>query len=221
MTSFESQADSAQRLYTPRAAGYDNSWHPEYSQRFTDVAPINPGDRILDLACGTGLDAMIAAERVGDQGIVVGVDVTPAMLEKAREKLGDNPTLARRLMLVQHDVTDLTECPHVQKNSFDLVLCSNAFVLLEHPDQVVAHWRDYLKPGGRVVIDITHERNLPSGILMGKVARSLGLPFLSNRTWIKSKASFSEILERQGFVVEKVEAVERALGLGTTYHDLD
>ncbi|KAI8669048.1 Methyltranfer-dom domain-containing protein [Fusarium keratoplasticum] len=221
MTSFESQIDSAQRMYTPRATDYEDSWHPEYSQRFTDVAPIKPGDHILDLACGTGLDAIIAAERVGDHGTVIGVDVTAAMLEKAREKLKDNPTLARRLTLVQHDVTNLNECPHVQKGSFDLVLCSNAFVLFEHPEQVVAHWREYLKPGGRVVIDITHEQNLPSGVLVEKVARSLDLPFPSNRTWIKSKDSFSEILERQGFVVEKVELVEKALGLGSTYLDLD
>ncbi|KAI8718649.1 Methyltranfer-dom domain-containing protein [Fusarium sp. LHS14.1] len=221
MTSFETQADSAQRMYTPRATDYENSWHPEYSQRFTDVAPIKLGDRILDLACGTGLDAIIAAERVGDQGTVIGVDATAAMLDKAREKLQDNPTLARRLTLVQHDVTDLTGCQHVQKDSFDLILCSNAFVLFEHPEQVVAHWREYLKPGGRVVIDITHEQNLPSGLLVEKVARSLSLPFPSNRTWIKSKDSFSEILERQGFVVEKVEIVEKALGLGNTYIDLD
>ncbi|KAM0424615.1 hypothetical protein ACHAPT_010141 [Fusarium lateritium] len=221
MSYFESQVDSARRMYTPRATGYEDSWHPEYTQHFTNVAPIQPGDRILDLACGTGLDAIIAADRVGDQGAVVGVDATAAMLDKAREKLRDNPTLARRLTLVQHDVTDLTGCPHVEKDSFDLVLCSNAFVLFEHPEQVVAHWRDYLKLGGRVVIDITHERNLPSGLLVEKVARELGLPFPSNRTWIKSKDSFSEILERQSFVVEKVEIVEKALGLGSTYLDPD
>ncbi|RSM03654.1 hypothetical protein CEP52_007251 [Fusarium oligoseptatum] len=203
MTSFESQVDSAQRMYTPRATDYENSWHPEYSQRFTDVVPIKPGDRILDLACGTGLDAIIAAERVGDQGTVIGVDVTAAMLEKAREKLKDNATLARRLTLVQHDVTDLTGCPHIQKDSFDTVLCSNAFVLFEHPEQVVAHWRDYLKPGGRVVIDITHERNLPSGLLVEKGRQKPRPPF-----------PFEPNLD-------KVEIVEKALGLGSTYMDLD
>ncbi|KAF4449406.1 l-isoaspartate(d-aspartate) o-methyltransferase [Fusarium albosuccineum] len=221
MSAIETQVDTAHRMYTARASSYEDSWHPDYSKRFMDVVPIQPGDRVLDLACGTGLEAVIAADRVGDHGAVVGVDVTPTMLAEAQKKLDQDPTLARRLTLVEHDVTNLTDTPGVEKRSFELILCSNAFVLFESPEQVVAHWREYLKPGGRAVIDITHEHNLPSGLILEKVARRMGIPFPSNRSWIKSQDSFREILERQGFVVERIEILEKALGLGNTYFDLD
>ncbi|KAF5689734.1 demethylmenaquinone methyltransferase [Fusarium denticulatum] len=221
MASTESQSDAAQRMYTERATDYEDSWHPDYSKRFMELVPVKPGDRVLDLACGTGLEAVIAARHVGDDGIVVGVDITEAMLSKARKKLDHDETLHRRMRLVRHSVTDLTGCPNVGRGSFDLILCSNAFVLFENPEEVVAHWREYLKPGGRVAIDITHEYNLRSGLLLEKVARRFGMPFPSNRTWIKSKESFSEILESCGFIVERVGTLEKIVGLGSTYLGLD
>ncbi|KAF5593650.1 demethylmenaquinone methyltransferase [Fusarium pseudoanthophilum] len=206
MPSTESQSDAAQRMYTERATNYEDSWHPDYSKRFMELVPIKPGDRVLDLACGTGLEAVIAARHVGDDGIVVGVDITEAMLSEARKKLNHDETLHRRLRLVRHSVTDLTGSPNVDRGSFDLILCSNAFVLFENSKEVVAHWREYLKPGGRVAIDITHEYNLRSGLLLEKVARRLGMPFPSNRSWIKSKG---------------VGTLEKIVGLDSTYLGLD
>ncbi|KAF5650993.1 l-isoaspartate(d-aspartate) o-methyltransferase [Fusarium sp. NRRL 52700] len=217
----ESQSDAAQRMYTKRATNYEDSWHPDYSKRFMQLVPVKPGDRVLDLACGTGLEAVIAARRVGDDGVVIGVDITEAMLSEARKKLDHDETLHRRMKLIRHSVTDLTGCPNVDRDSFDLILCSNAFVLFENPEEVVAHWREYLKSGGRVAIDITHEYSLRSGLLLEKVARRLGMPFPSNRSWIKSAESFSEILESCGFVVERVETLEKIVGLGSTYLGLD
>ncbi|CAG7559278.1 unnamed protein product [Fusarium equiseti] len=221
MSSAESQVDSAQRMYTERAHNYEDSWHPDYSRRFMELVLVHPGDHVLDLACGTGLEAVIAADQVGDEGIVIGVDITEAMLAEARKKLDQNEILARRIKLVRHNVTDLSGCPHVAKGSFDLILCSSAFVLFDDPGNVVSHWREYLKPGGKVAIDITHEYNLRAGILLEKVARRLGMSFPSNRSWIKSKDSFSDILKSRGFIVEKVESLEKVPGLDSTFLGLD
>ncbi|CAM1501048.1 Fc.00g102100.m01.CDS01 [Cosmosporella sp. VM-42] len=215
------QAQSAQRMYSQRATDYEKSWHPEYSKRFMEIADIKTGDRVLDLACGTGLDAVIAARGVGDEGIVIGVDVTPNMLVEARKKQNADPVLHRRLKLVQHDIANLTNCESVEKGAFDWILCSSAFVLLEHSEKVVAHWREYLRQGGKMVIDITHENNLRSGVLLERVAKRMGIPFPSNRTWIKSIDSFREILESKGFVVERIESLERIVGEGTSYLGLD
>lgn len=217
----ESQVQTAERMYGQRAPTYEDSWHPDYSRRFMEHVHIKSGDRILDLACGTGLDAVIAAQRVGDGGIVVGVDVTASMLEVAKGKQKTNLVLARRLKLVQHDATDLSGCEGVERGSFDLVICSNAFVLFEHPERVVAHWREYLKPGGKMIIDITHENSMRSGVLMERASKRLNIPFPSNRLWIKSVDSFREILESEGFSVERVASLEKVVGEGTYYLGLD
>ncbi|KAG8677084.1 hypothetical protein FPOAC2_03201 [Fusarium poae] len=221
MSSVESQIAAAQRMYTERAHNYEDSWHPDYSRRFMELVPIRQGDLVLDLACGTGLEAAIAADRVGDDGIVVGVDITEAMLDVARNKLSHDERLAHRIKLVQHNVTDLTGCPHVTEGGFDLVICSSAFVLFDEPEKVVVHWRKYLKPGGRVAIDITHEYNLRAGLLLETVARRLGMSFPSNRSWIKSKDSFGDILKNQGFIIEKAQELEKIEGLGSTYISVD
>lgn len=224
----ESQFELAQRMYTPRAADYENSWHPSYTQRFMSVVNIQPGQRVLILACGTGLEAEIAAPLVGDTGLVVGVDATGAMLDEARRKQERDPLLKRRLRLYQHDVTDLSGCDWEDDNGnddgeqggFDWIICSNAFVLFDDPERVLSHWRGYLRPGGCMAIDITHELNLRQGLILEKVARSMGLRFPSNREWIKSRDSFRKILEESGLEVERIELLEKTVGEGSEFHDV-
>jgi ubiquinone/menaquinone biosynthesis C-methylase UbiE len=216
----ETQYESAQRMYTERAPTYEDSWHPGYTERFMAFADVRKGDRVLDLACGTGLDAIMAARQVGDEGIVVGVDATPAMLAEAQKKLDADAEVARRLTLVQHNATDLGGCALVDRASFDWIICSSAFVLFEQPAKVVAHWTEYLRPGGRMLIDITHEHNLRAGLVMEDVAARLGVPYPTNRRWIRSADSFRDILEEQGHEVERVALVEKVVGKGSEFLDV-
>ncbi|KAI9172363.1 methyltransferase [Paramyrothecium foliicola] len=211
-----SQYHGAQLMYRERAGDYDASWHPEYTRRFMDLVGVQPGNRVLDLACGTGLDAIRAARDTGDNGLVVAVDATSEMLEVFREKLRADPDVAQRLKLVQHDVCNLTACPELEENSFDFIICSNAFVLFDKPASVIAHWRNYLKPGGRMAIDVTHENNLRSALLMEAVAERLGVDFPFRRRWIRSKDDFRQMLESEGLVVEKSIALAKE-GKGTFY----
>ncbi|KIE03163.1 protein-L-isoaspartate(D-aspartate) O-methyltransferase, partial [Metarhizium majus ARSEF 297] len=53
-----SQVEQAQKSYQTRAKDYDSSWHPQYTARFMELIGIRPGDRVLVLACGTGLEAV-------------------------------------------------------------------------------------------------------------------------------------------------------------------
>lgn len=213
---FESQNESAQRMYNARASAYEDSWHPAYSRRFIAHAPLHPGDRVLSLCCGTGLDAFLAAERVGDRGEVVGVDVSAGMLGQLQARQTREPGAGKRIRTVHHDVTDLDGLAEegVEKGVFDAILCSCAFVLFNDPAAVVAHWKEYLRPGGVMVIDITHEHNLRSGRVLEGVAREMGVKFPSNRSWIKGKNSFGEILEAQGMRVESVTLLEGISGQG-------
>ncbi len=178
------------------------------------------GDHVLDLACGAGVEAFIAAKQVGEEGTVTAIDATERMLDAARTKLDSYPALSTRIAFVRHDVVDLFKCPQVATESFDLILCSNAFVLLENPANVLSHWRRYLKPDGQMIIDIPHEKNFRAGLIMEQVAQSLGVHYPSDRSWIKSSASFRDMLVKHGFVVERVEVLEKQVGKGSTFFDV-
>lgn len=210
-------------MYNARAPNYEDSWHPEYSRRFIAQAPLKPGDRVLSLCCGTGLDAFLAAEVVGDKGEVVGIDVSSGMLGQLRQRQQREAQVGSRIRTIHHDVTNLNELNSegVEKGGFDAILCSCAFVLFSNSEQVVAHWKEYIKPGGVLVIDITHEYNLRSGTVLETVAREMGIKFPSNRLWIKSRDSFKDILEAQGLHIEKITLLENISGKETQYHRVE
>ena len=184
MAKVETQYETAQRMYSVRAKQYEDSWHPDYSRRFVSHLAIKPGMRVLDLCCGTGLEAFLVAELVGNSGEVIGVDATAEMLAelKARQERepADSPG-ARIIKTFKHDVTDLASLPAIARGSFDYILCSNAFVLFDDPAAVVRTWREYLKPvTGVLAVDITHEYNLRPGIVMERAVKRSMLPeFLS------------------------------------------
>ncbi|KAI3395475.1 hypothetical protein diail_1261 [Diaporthe ilicicola] len=198
----ETQSQSAERMYNARASNYEDSWHPDYSKRFIALA-------------------FLAAEVVGRSGGILGVDVSSEMLEQLRQRQKQEPVLGQRIRTFNHDVTDLAGIPGVEKGSFDAILCSCAFVLLGNPAQVVAHWKEYLKPGGLMAIDVTHEKNLRPGLVLEQVAKRLGVNFPSERLWIQSIDSFKEVLEGQGLLVEKAVGLDRVSGKGSVFYGVD
>ena len=82
----ERQAADAIRFYDSKSWDYDATWHNDFTKRFMTYLDIQPGQHVLDLACGTGLLTFREAEAVGPQGQVVGVDVTPSMLAVATHR---------------------------------------------------------------------------------------------------------------------------------------
>ncbi|MGD9704235.1 MAG: class I SAM-dependent methyltransferase [Acidimicrobiia bacterium] len=104
----------------------------EWAPHLVDMADVSPGQSVLDVACGTGIVARTAAERVGPSGRVVGLDLNPSMLTVA-QRVG--PDIEWR----QGDVAAMP----FSDGSFDAVLCQMA--LMFFPDPVVA-----LREMGRV-----------------------------------------------------------------------
>jgi arsenite methyltransferase len=115
-----------------------------------------PGERVVDVGSGGGLDAMVAARAVGDRGEVVGVDMTPAMLERARRN-------AEVAGITNLDVREgLAEQLPVPDGWADLVISNGVLNLV--PDKVAAYEEIVraLRPGGRIQIaDVCVEVEVP------------------------------------------------------------
>ena len=83
------QAEDAQDLYDERSHNYDSSHHVRLAKHLVELAKVQPGEEVLDLACGTGLVTYPASDAVGASGSVVGVDISSGMLAQANAKLSN------------------------------------------------------------------------------------------------------------------------------------
>ena len=107
-------------IFNARAEKYVNdAWHRRYAEALVNVTPLRSGHRVLDAGTGTGFAASAIAHRIGPGGRVVGVDLSPAMLERAR-----NMIASAQLQNVELIEADATELPNFAASTFDAVLCS-------------------------------------------------------------------------------------------------
>ena len=109
-----------------------------------DALHLSPGDTVVEMGCGTGANLPALRERVGPEGRVVGIDLTPGMLRQARERVErrgwDNVHVCR---------ADATRPP---VEGVDAILESFVVGLLPDPAAAVACWVDAVVPGGRVAL---------------------------------------------------------------------
>ena len=110
---------------------------------FTLGEPL-PGQTVLDLGCGAGFDTLLAARRVGASGKVIGIDMTPEMIAKARtnaDSLG--------VMNVEFLLGEIEDLP-LPDASVDLVISNGVFNLCPDKPRVLSEVFRVLKPGGRL-----------------------------------------------------------------------
>ncbi len=135
------------------------------TQRLLEMAAIAPGQRVLDIACGTGEPALPAARIVGPAGSVLATDLAAEMLEVARERAAAQGIANIEFRLVDGEELD------VEAESFDAATCRWGIMFMPEPLRCLGHVRDALKPGGRVAFAAwgPPERNpfitMPTGII--------------------------------------------------------
>jgi len=121
------------------------------------MGEMKPGERVVDLGCGAGIDSFIAARQVGPRGAVLGVDMTEAMLDKARAAAGDDwPQLGfRRGYLEQIPAED---------GWADVVISNGVINLCPDKAGTFAEIHRVLRPGGRMQVgDILVARAVSEG----------------------------------------------------------
>lgn len=107
-------------------------------------AEIPAGARVLDLGCGAGLDALIAAQRVGPQGSVIGIDFSEAMLARARQSAS-----ATKLGNIEFRSADAERIP-LEAASIDIALVNGIFNLNPARTAIFCELARVVRPGGRL-----------------------------------------------------------------------
>ena len=163
---YASVSDEPEREFifpTGRAWAEDLGYPPELAnvpdgavESFAGVANpwtmgrLTEGERVLDLGSGAGTDSLIASQMVGSRGGVTGIDMTPAMLGKARAAAAEMGTT--NVEFVESEAESLP----FAEGTFDVVISNGVIDLIPDKDAVFAELHRVLVPGGRMQIaDVT------------------------------------------------------------------
>ena len=127
-------------------AAYEEGWRTQLEPAHSlmlEMAALQPGERVLDIACGTGLVSFRVAEAVGARGAVVGTDISGEMVEAARrsaaERDVDNASFER---------SDAEALPFADA-TFDAAVCGLGLMYVSDPVKALCEMRRLLRPGGR------------------------------------------------------------------------
>ena len=159
------------------------------------IASLKEGETVLDLGSGPGLDCFLAAEKVGENGKVIGVDMTHEMIEKARANAvkGNYSNVEFRLGEIEH-------LP-VADNSVDVVISNCVINLSPDKESVFKETFRVLKPGGRIMVsDVVLSKELPDFLKNSDEA------YIGCISGALLKDEYLETIENAGF--NKVEIID-------------
>ncbi|MCC3564355.1 MAG: methyltransferase domain-containing protein [Microcoleus sp. PH2017_31_RDM_U_A] len=179
--------------YTRRSQNYDNSdWHLQIAQRLVEYGRVSRGQQVLDIATGTGHVAIAAAQIVGTEGLVIGVDISHGMLDVARKKALELKLNNTEFLLRDAENIDLP------RNVCDRIFCSSAFIWMSNLHAALTHWHRFLKPGGIIGFHAFADTAFVGGVVTQKVAEKYGISFnMSKPTGTVEKCR--NLLEKAGF----------------------
>jgi ubiquinone/menaquinone biosynthesis C-methylase UbiE len=175
--------DITSRLYLPQRT---------HRRRAVQALRLRPGDSVVEIACGTGVNFPMIEQQVGPGGRIIGVDLTDAMLAQAEHRIQANGW--RNVSLVRADAAEF-EFPH----EVDAILATYPHALLPKAGQVIGRGAAALAPGGRwVVVDLKVPDNLPrwlARLAIATVGRSNALEeWMVRRPWEAVRVAMKDTL---------------------------
>src|SRR5687767_5758686 len=132
-----SAPENYQRYFVPVLGG-------PFAEDLINEAALRPGERVLDIACGTGVVARLAAERVVPNGTVAALDLNPALLSVARSVPSTGAAI--------HWYETSAESIPLPDDAFDVVLCQLGLQFVADKGAALREMRRVLAPGGRVLV---------------------------------------------------------------------
>jgi ubiquinone/menaquinone biosynthesis C-methylase UbiE len=184
-------------LFDTGAGGYDRVFG-HVTQRFIPgllrCAHVSPGQRVLDVATGTGLAAQAAADAVGRAGRVIAVDISRAMIDQARHRMSEG-----LMTVAASDGQSLA----FRDGSFDTVLCQLGLMYFPAPARGLAEFHRVLRPGGRSAVAVA---TTPERSVLGRVNVAIARHAPADRTAADRLFSLGDprrlraLLEEAGFL---------------------
>lgn len=194
-------AENYQRYFVPTIGA-------PVAEDLMEVARLQPGERVLDVACGTGVVTRLAAERVGTAGRVAGLDVTPGMLAVARSQTPPD------ISIDWYEAT--AESMPLPDEAFDVVLCQMALQFIPNKLAALREMRRVLDGGGRALITVPGPKPPLFAIMTEALARHLSPEAASFGDLVFSLHDVNELGELMrgaGFQHVEVQAKPKSLRL--------
>ena len=190
------------------AQTYEDYFVPSLFRPWTDEllsrAQPQPGERVLDVACGTGIGARLVAQRLDGNAEIAGLDLSPPMIEVART------TAEQEGLSVDWHVGTADALPFAD-GSFDLVLIQQGLQFF--PDRVAGAREAHrvLAPGGRLVTATwtAIENNPFSKIYRETIDRNLGMPAKDTPFSLGNREDLEDVLASAGFAAIAIDVVRR------------
>jgi len=183
---------------------YENEFHRRAATRLVELAKLQSGQHVLDIATGTGLAAIAAAMVVGSTGRVLGTDFALGMLQQAQHKVE-----VLGLTNTKFEEADADE-QELQESQFDAILCSSAIVYLTDILTSLRRWHNALKPRGVVAFSCLAETSPTVSVLFRTVVQRYGITIPNPNELLGTPKRCCQLLETIGF--EEIEITTEQFG---------
>jgi ubiquinone/menaquinone biosynthesis C-methylase UbiE len=181
-------------VWAYRLMGIDEG---RYRRDTVNALALKPGDTVIDLACGTGLNFPLLEKAVGAAGKIIGVDISPEMLDQARRRIERSGW--RNVELVQADLAQ-----YAFPDSAAGILSTFSMYLVPEYDDVIRRGAAALRPAGRLaILDAKQVESPPAWTALFPAWRKqpfgIGPEFLERHPWESVRRRLKEILFQEYF----------------------